>query len=315
MVTFICKRMLMIVPIIIIISLIVFFALRLIPGDPAEVYLRLSKIPPTDEAIAQARADLGLTKPLYVQYFEWLWKGMHLDFGQSFSTKNAVLSEVFYYFPMTLNLTCMSVAFIILASVPLGILSACYSNKWIDHLSRVFAIIGNSMPAFWLGFLLLYMFSLQLGWLPSGGRGTFSHYVLPTLTLSIPYIAIYTRLLRTSLVESMQQPFVLYSRARGLSEKRIMWKHILKHAMLPVVTSFGVSIGYLLGGTIIVESVFSWPGIGRYFVTAILNRDYPVIQFYVLFMAIIFSISNLIVDIISNYLDPRIRFQDKRRAD
>lgn len=313
MVTFIAKRIIFLIPILLGTSLITFLLLQLVPGDPAEVYLRISQIPPTDEAVKAIRQEMGLNKPLLFQYVQWLKGAVLLNFGESFVTKKPVLEEVLYYFPSTLQLTLAATVFTITVSIPLGILSTIFKNRLFDKVTRVLSIIGNSMPSFWLGFILLFIFSLKFNLLPSHGKGSFSHLILPLLTLSIPYIAIYTRLLRTSLLENMNQPFVLFGRARGLKKRLIFGKHVLKHALLPLITSFGVSVGYLISGTVIVESIFSWPGLGRFFVSAILNRDYPVIQFYILLMAIIFAIINLIVDVIYAYIDPRIRWNRKGR--
>ncbi|OLO42448.1 nickel ABC transporter permease subunit NikB [Alkalihalophilus pseudofirmus] len=311
MLSFIVKRILIVIPIILGITLLTFFLIQLVPGDPAEVYLRLSQVPPTEETIVAVREELGLDQPLFIQYGQWLISSTQLDFGVSFVTKKPVLEEVIYYFPETLKLTIMASFLTLMISIPVGILSAFYKNRFFDQVTRFLALAGNSMPTFWLGFLLMYVFSLQLGLLPAVGTGSLAHYILPTLTLAIPYISIYSRLLRTSFLENMNQPFVLYSSARGIKKRFIYGKHVLKHSLLPVVTGFGVTLGYLLGGTVIVESVFSLPGVGRYFVSAILNRDYPVIQFYVLFMAVIFTLIHLIIDVIYAFLDPRIHIGEE----
>ncbi|WP_100399163.1 nickel ABC transporter permease [Bacillus sp. FJAT-44742] len=308
---FVIRRLVIMIPVLAGVSLITFFLLQLVPGNPAETYLRLSNIPPTDEAIARVQRELGLDRPLAVQYIHWLGQALQLNFGYSFVTQRPVLEEVLYYFPATIVLTFASVVMTVVFSIPVGILSAIFRNRLIDKVMRFSAIAGNSMPSFWLGFLLMYFFSLKLNLFPASGTGSLAHIFLPTMTLAIPYIAIYSRLLRTSFLESKDQPFVIYSKARGIKPHVIYGKHILRHALLPCVTIFGISIGYMLSGTIIVESVFSWPGIGRYFVSAILNRDYPVIQFSVMFMAITFMLINLLVDIIYAYLEPRIRWNSE----
>ncbi|QQK78899.1 ABC transporter permease subunit [Salicibibacter cibi] len=310
MVALITRRILMLFPSLLFLSMFVFLLMHMIPGDPAQAYLTLSQIPPTDEAIAAARGELGLDLPLYEQYWNWLISALQLDFGTSFLTGERVLEEVLYYFPSTLQLSLAAFLFTITISVLIGIFSARYQQRLFDTFSRLFSVGGSAIPTFWLGFLLVYFFSYQLGWLPSGGRGGWTSLVLPMLTLSIPYIALFSRLLRTSLLEVSKASYVTYSRARGLREPSIFRRHILRHALLPLLTVSGVALGYLLAGTVIVESVFSWPGMGRYMVTAITNRDYPVIQFYIVFMAFIFLIVNMIVDLLQLWVDPRLRSKE-----
>ncbi|RSL32362.1 ABC transporter permease subunit [Salibacterium salarium] len=308
MARFILKKLFNLIPILIGTSFITFLLIHLVPGDPAEAYLRLSQIPPTDEAIEHTQKELGLNKPLYIQYFSWLQGALQLDFGDSFTTGEPA-KEAFYYLWPTLQLTLSALLLTLLISIPIGIFSAVYKNSFIDQLSRLLAYVGASMPSFWLGFLLLYFFSYKLGLFPSGSRGTISHLVLPSITLCLVYTFTFTRLLRSGILEFMHEPFVMYARSRGLKERVVIGKHVLKNASQPFITAFSMSIGHMLAGTVIVETVFSWPGMGRYFVTAILNRDYPVIQLCVLLMTLIFIIINLIVDIIYAYLDPRIRLK------
>lgn len=304
---FIISRIISLVPVLLGISLLTFILIQLVPVDPAEVYLRLSQIPPTDEAVAVTRAELGLDKPLHQQYFSWLRKVARLDFGSSFVTKKPVLDELLYCFPATIKLTAASLVIVLLISIPLGVLSALYKNTILDQLCRIFAFTGASMPNFWLGFVLIYFLSLKLDLLPVYGRGTPAHLVLPATTLALGSAAVYTRLLRTSMLENLRQHFVLYARARGLKERLVVVRHIMKNALIPVVIAFGMTLGHMLAGSVIVENVFAWPGVGRYIVSSIFNRDYPVIQAYVLFMAVIFVLLNLIVDIICGFLDPKIR--------
>lgn len=311
MVALITRRILMLFPSLFFLSMVVFSLMHLIPGDPAQAYLRLSQIPPTDEAVVAVREELGLDLPLYEQYWNWLISALQLDFGASFLTGERVLEEVLYYFPATLQLSLTAFLFTITISVLIGIFAARYQKRSFDTFSRLFSVGGSAIPTFWLGFLLIYFFSYQLGWLPTGGRGDWGNLVLPVLTLSIPYIALFSRLLRTSLLEVSNASYVTYIRARGLREPSIFRKHILRHALLPLLTMSGVALGYLLAGTVIVESVFSWPGMGRYMVSAITNRDYPVIQFYIIFMVFIFLIVNMIVDVLQSWVDPRLRKQER----
>ncbi|MBB6448703.1 nickel ABC transporter permease subunit NikB [Geomicrobium halophilum] len=313
MAALIARRILMLFPSLLFLSMFIFLLMQLIPGDPAQAYLRLSQIPPTDEAITAVREELGLDLPLYEQYWNWLISALQLDFGRSFLTGERVLEEVLYYFLATLQLSLTAFLLTIVISVVIGIFAARYQKRSFDTFSRLFSVGGSAIPTFWLGFLLVYFFSYQLGWLPSGGRGDWSSLVLPVLTLSIPYIALFSRLLRTSLLEVSKAYYVTYSRARGLREPSIFRKHILRHALLPLLTVSGVALGYLLAGTVIVESVFSWPGMGRYMVTAITNRDYPVIQFYIVFMAFIFLVVNMMVDWLQAWVDPRLRRREGSR--
>jgi len=304
---FVARRIISLVPVLLGISLLTFVLIHLVPVDPAEVYLRLSQIPPTDEAVAVIRAEMGLNKPLHQQYFDWLWKVVHLDFGKSFVTKKPVMAELLYYFPATLNLAAASLLIVLLISIPVGVFSALYKDTAFDQICRILAFIGASMPSFWLSFVLIYILSLELNLLPAFGRGTLAHLVLPATTLALGAAAVYTRLLRTSMLENLNQNFVLYARARGLKEKLIVARHVLKNALIPVVIAFGMTLGHMLAGSVIVENVFAWPGVGRYIVSSIFNRDYPVIQAYALFMAVVFVLLNLFADIICATLDPRIR--------
>lgn len=304
---YILRRLIGLVPILLGISIITFALLQFVPVDPAEVYLRMSNIPPTEEAVAVTREELGLNKPLYQQYIQWLRNVFRLDFGKSFTTKKPVLKEIGYYFPATIQLTLASLGLVILFSVPIAILSALYKDSIFDNLGRSFAFLGASMPSFWVGLLCMYLFSLKLDLLPIAGKGSVKHLILPAFTLALGYIATYTRLLRTSLLENLRENYVLYGRTRGLKENFILVSHVLKNAMLPVITAFGMSMGYMLAGSVIVENIFAWPGVGRYIISAIFNRDYPVIQCYVLIMAVIFVLLNLSVDILYGILDPRIR--------
>lgn len=311
MIKFICWRFVILVPVLLGISLVSFSLLHLDPADPAVTYLRLSQIPPTDEAVARVRKELGLDRPLPLQYFDWLKKAACLDFGRSYLTQKPVLNDLGFYLPATLQLAGAAFFVTIIVSLPLGTLSALYKNRFIDHFCRMISFAGASMPSFWLGFLLIYLFALKLGWLPTLGRSGISHIILPAFSLSFFFIAIYIRFVRASVLENLNQRFVLYARARGIRERLVIGRHVLKNALLPVITAMGMNIGNLLAGSVIVENVFAWPGVGQYAVYAILNRDFPVVQCYILLMAIIFVVCNLVVDILYAWLDPRIRLEWK----
>lgn len=307
MMRFIFRRVLLLIPILLGTSLFIFLILRLGPSDPALDYLRLSKIPPTPQAVESARELLGLDKPIMTQYFHWLSDALHLDFGISYATQKPVLPDLLYFLPATLQLAGLALALTIILSVPMGMLAARYREKWPDQLVRVIAFIGVSMPNFWLGFLLILLFSIHLGWLPPMGKGEAKHLIMPVIAISLMSLAINARLLRASMLEVAGQRHVRYARLRGLSEMTVERSHILRNAWLPVITAIGMHIGELLGGALIIESIFSWPGVGRYAVSAIMNRDYPVIQCFTLLMVVIFVLCNLIVDIIYAIADPRIR--------
>lgn len=307
MIRFIFRRVLLLIPMLFGTSLFIFLILRLGPSDPALDYLRLSKIPPTPQAVESARELLGLDKPVMTQYFHWLSDALHLDFGISYATQKPVLPDLLYFLPATLQLAGLALALTIILSVPMGMLAARYREKWPDQLVRVIAFIGVSMPNFWLGFLLILLFSIHLGWLPPMGKGEAKHLVMPVIAISLMSLAINARLLRASMLEVAGQRHVRYARLRGLSEMTVERSHILRNAWLPVITAIGMHIGELLGGALIIESIFSWPGVGRYAVSAIMNRDYPVIQCFTLLMVVIFVLCNLIVDIIYAIADPRIR--------
>ena len=307
MMRFIFRRVLLLIPMLLGTSLFIFLILRLGPSDPALDYLRLSKIPPTPQAVESARELLGLDKPIMTQYFHWLSDALHLDFGISYATQKPVLPDLLYFLPATLHLAGLALALTIILSVPMGMLAARYREKWPDQLVRVIAFIGVSMPNFWLGFLLILLFSIHLGWLPPMGKGEAKHLIMPVIAISLMSLAINARLLRASMLEVAGQRHVRYARLRGLSEMTVERSHILRNAWLPVITAIGMHIGELLGGALIIESIFSWPGVGRYAVSAIMNRDYPVIQCFTLLMVVIFVLCNLIVDIIYAIADPRIR--------
>ncbi|AOT71624.1 nickel ABC transporter permease [Geosporobacter ferrireducens] len=305
--SFIVRRLISLIPVVLGISVVTFLLVHLMPVDPAQAYLSVVKIPPTDEAIAAARIELGLNKPLPIRYMEWMGNALRLDFGKSYVTKKPVLEELMYAFPATVQLASFAFAWLVVISIPLGLLSALHKNSILDHISRLISFAGASMPSFWLGFILIYIFSLKLGLFPVMGRGTARHVILPSFTLAVGLAASYIRLLRANILENMRHQSVLYARARGLKEKLILGRYVLKNSLLPILNAFGINFGYLLTGSFIVENVFAWPGIGRLITQSIFNRDYPMIQGYVIFTAVIFVFSNLIVDVLSAYLDPRIR--------
>ncbi|MBW5447702.1 nickel ABC transporter permease subunit NikB [Cohnella sp. CFH 77786] len=312
--SYIGRRLLAVLPIFLFATFLTFLLIHLSPVDPAEAYLAASHIQPTEELIAQKRQEFGLDQPLLVQYAQALMKMCRLDFGTSYISNQPVWDEVMLRMPATIQLAFSSLLLAVIVSVPLGFLSALYKNGVIDQISRLLAFFGASIPQFWLGYLLIYFFAVKLDLLPVQGKGTLANLVLPSLTLAMGLIAVYSRLLRTSVLEQLREPYVLYARTRGLKEKLIMGKHVLKIAFSPMLTGLGMNMGKLLAGTIIVEEVFSWPGFGRYFIEAIFNRDIPVIQCYVLLSACLFILCNLIVDLLQMYLNPRISWKGRTES-
>jgi nickel transport system permease protein len=295
-----------IIPVFLLAALLTTGMVHLSPVDPAEAYLTAAHIQPTDEILDQKRHEFGLDQPFFIQYVNSIMKICQLDFGISYVSNKPVLDEVIYRIPATVQLAIGSLLIAVLVSVPLGFLAGIKRNSIIDHFSRLLSFFGASIPTFWLGYILVFFFSVKLNLFPVEGIGTWEHLVLPSITLALPLIAMYTRLLRASVLENLQEPYVLFARTRGIKEKMIMTKHVLRMAIPPMITGLGMNLGKLLTGTIIVESVFSWPGFGRYFIEAIFNRDIPVIQCYVLIAASLFILSNLMVDLIQMYIDPRI---------
>ena len=304
---FVIRRLLLLIPMLLGASLVIFLLLRLGPSDPAMDFLRLSRLPPTPQAYENARSFLGLDQPLMVQYLDWLWCAVQLDFGTSYASQRPVLPDLLHYLPATLQLAGIALVLTIGLSLPLGIWAARYRDGIPDHILRLVSFVGVSMPNFWLGFLLVLLFSVQLGWLPPMGRGGWTHMVMPAIAISLMSLSINARLLRASMLEAAGQRHVTYARLRGLSDRRVERSHILRNALLPVITATGMHVGELIGGTLIIENIFAWPGVGRYAVQAIQNRDFPVIQCVTLAMVTIFVLCNLVVDIIYAWADPRIR--------
>ncbi|MGR6116376.1 nickel ABC transporter permease [Aeribacillus composti] len=309
----VAKRFIEFIIFLLLLSFISFIFIKLAPGDPVKQMLQVDEVSVTKEQIEALREELKLHKPIYVQYWYWLKRFFEFDLGHSYITKQPVVSELLSRFPATITLTCTSLIVMILISIPLGTLSALYKNKWVDHICRLFALVGSSIPSFWLGLLFIELFAVQLGILPSMGKGTIQHVILPSLTLGIAMSAVYVRLLRSSLLESLNEDYVKAARARGISEKRIFLFHVFRRSLIPVITIFGMSLGSLISGTVVIEVLFAYPGIGKMVVDAIIRRDYPVIQGYVLFITILIVLINIFVDICCRYLNPEIRLKGVER--
>ena len=291
-------------------SVLSFSILYLAPGDPAELMLeRQLQGAPTQEQINAFKEEHGLNDPIPIQFARWLYKILHGDFGTSLRTEEPVLDEYLERFPASLVLFLLSQIISITIAIPLGIISAVTHNSKVDHFSRFMAMFGVSMPNFWLGLLLIFFFAVYLDWLPAFGYGGIAHIILPAIALGVSGCASIMRLMRASLLEVLHLDYIRTARAKGLREKVVIVKHGLKNALIPVVTVIGLHLGHLVSGTVIVETIFAWPGVGRFLIQSIHARDFPVIQGFVLIIAMFFVFANLVVDIAYTYLDPRIRYE------
>lgn len=290
------------------VSFLTFCLTYLSPGDPAAMVLEASDTIVSQEVLEKTREEMGLNDPFLVQYGNWVWGVLHGDMGMSYSGKKPVVDKLMEGFAGTILLTATTIILILLISLPLGIFSAVHRNKIPDFVVRVFSFIGVSMPSFWVGLILLYIFGLKLGMFPiATATVTPSGLVLPALTLAIYQSAKYTRQVRTVILDELNQDYVIGARARGLSENMILWKHVLPNAVLPLITLLGMSVGWLLGGVAVIETVFVWPGMGKMAVYAITMRDYPLIEGFVLWIAAMYTIINFLVDLSYTYLDPRLK--------
>lgn len=285
---------------------IVVFLLARIGGDPTDLMAPLDATP---EDIAILRRSLGFDRPLPVQYMDFVTKGLTGDFGLSIRHQQPAMGMVLDRMPATVQLTGTTLIIALFIAIPLGIISAMRPNSIVDRLSVVVALSGQSIPTFLLGIVLIIIFAVQLRWLPSSGRGTFEHLILPSLTLGSFYAAMINRLLRSSLREELGKDYVRTVRSKGFRERYILFRHALKNAAIPVVTVMGLQIGALISGSIVTETVFAYPGAGLLLVQALRNRDFPIIQAYVILVALIVVVINLVVDVFYGYLDPRIRLE------
>jgi len=302
---YIIRRLLIMIPVLLGVSLIIFTMVRVIPGDPAII---MACPHANKEQVDQIRASLGMDRHPVVQYFSFLGDLLQGDLGRSTRTGLPVTREIMARFPNTVVLALTAIILASLVGVLTGIIAGVKQNSIFDHISMMIALFGLSMPVFWLGLMLMLLFSIQLGWLPSVGAESWKHLILPAITLGANSTAIIARMTRSSMLEVIRLDYVRTARAKGLTEKMVIWRHALKNALIPVVTVIGLQTGTLLGGAVLTEIVFAWPGIGRLLVEAILSRDYPVVQGVVLLVATLFIMINLIVDLLYSYLDPRIRY-------
>ena len=311
---YIVKRLLMMIPVLLGVTFIVFFILNLSPGDPAAMILGDQA---SGEALEMKREELGLNDPLLVRYGHYLVDMLHGDLGTSYKNDLSVWDQIMERLPNTAILAVAGILVALLIGIPTGIISAKKQYSVLDNCSTVLALLGVSMPNFWFGLLVVIVFSLKLGWLPSQGMGEgaalFTSLILPALTLGTGSAATITRMTRSSMLEVIRQDYIGTAYAKGVSERTVTYRHMLKNAMVPIVTAVGLQFGQLLGGAMLTETVFSWPGLGRLMVDSIKSKDIPMVLGSVIVMAVMFSIVNLIVDIIYAFIDPRIKSMYKKK--
>lgn len=304
LIKYILKRLLQTIPSVFGILTLIFFSIHLIPGDPVDTILGENALP-TDKI--ELTKNLNLDKPIITQYFIYLKNILMLDAGNSIHTHQPVFNEILERFPATLFLTVVSICIAVIIAFPLGILSALKHDKFIDFVSRIVSLLGVSTPNFWLGPMLIIIFAIYLKLLPVSGNDNIFSVILPAITLALHLSAILTRMIRTTILEVLNEPYLLVAKSKGIPYYMVILKHTLKNSLIPVITIMGLQFGGLLSGAIIVETVFSWPGIGRLLITAINTRDYPLVQSCVLFISVLFILVNLITDICYSIVDPRIK--------
>ncbi|ELT6606252.1 glutathione ABC transporter permease GsiC [Salmonella enterica] len=306
MLNYVLKRLLGLIPTLLIVAVLVFLFVHLLPGDPA----RLIAGPEVDaQVIALVRQQLGLDQPLHVQFWRYITHVLQGDFGTSMVSRRPVSEEIASRFLPTLWLTITSMIWAVLFGMAIGIAAAVWRNRWPDRLGMTLAVTGISFPAFALGMLLMQIFSVDLGWLPTVGADSWQHYILPSLTLGAAVASVMARFTRSSFVDVLSEDYMRTARAKGVSETWVVLKHGLRNAMIPVVTMMGLQFGFLLGGSIVVEKVFNWPGLGRLLVDSVDMRDYPVIQAEVLLFSLEFILINLVVDVLYAAINPAIRYK------
>jgi ABC-type dipeptide/oligopeptide/nickel transport system permease component len=306
MLEYIAKRLLLTIPTILAITILVFLILHAVPGDPAIIFLGDRSATP--ERLEAIRRSMGLDRPLSVQYADFLAGLVRGDLGRSLFTRLPVMSEILIRIPPSTQLAVAAFLLAISLGLVLGIISALWRSTWLDAGAMLFAMLGVSMPIFWLASMLIFVFALTLGWFPATGTGGWNRLILPAIALGLISSATLARLVRSSVLEVLSQPFVTTARSKGLAEVRILVRHVLKNAFIPVITVMGLQFGTLLSGAVITETVFARPGVGKLLIDAILNKDFPVVQGVVLFIALVYVLINLAVDVSYAFLDPRIHF-------
>ena len=305
MTRYVIQRLLWVVPVVLGVSLLVFSIMKMVPGDVAQV---IAGMDGTAEDVELIRKDLGLDRPVYEQYFTYVWRSLQGDFGRSAVTKRPVIEEISSRIGPTAELAVASFAVAIVLGLATGIVSATHRYTIWDNIATLISLIGVSMPVFWLGLMLMLLFSVTLGWLPSSGAGSLSQLVLPALALGSASTAIIARQTRSGLLEVLGQDYVRTARAKGLTERAVLIKHALKNALIPTITVAGLQVGYLMGGAVLAETVFARPGLGRLLVESIAQRNIPVVQTTIMLLSVTFVLVNLVVDLLYVKLDPRIQY-------
>jgi glutathione transport system permease protein len=306
MLNYLIRRIASVLPVLLVVSLLVFLFIHLLPGDPARLVAGLDATP---EDVANVRQSLGLDKPLWEQYVRFLFNALHGDFGQSLKNKIPVIEVIGVRFWPTVLLTIFAMAWSTLFGLGIGVLSAVRRGRWQDYCGMVLAVSGISFPAFWLGLLLIDLFSVRLHWLPTGGYDSWRSFVMPSFSLGLGVAAVMARFTRSAFLEISREDYVRTARAKGVAERLVVWKHVLRNALIPIITMVGLQFGFLLGGSIVVETVFSWPGLGRLLVDSVSYRDYPVIQAEILLFSVEFILINLAVDLLYAAANPEIRYR------
>lgn len=305
MLKYLVGRVAGILPVLLVISVFVFGFVHLLPGDPARL---IAGPDATQRDVELVRQDLGLDQPLWVQYGRFIGNAVQGEFGLSMKSKRPVSQEIGERFLPTLYLTIVAMVWATMAGLLIGVASATKRGRWQDHAGMLVAVSGIAFPSFWLGLLMIDLFSVKLGWLPTSGYGTWQHFVMPSLTLGLGVAAVMARFTRSAFIEIAREDYVRTARAKGVPSRLVVWKHTLRNALIPIITMVGLQFGFLLGGSIVVETVFSWPGLGRLLVDSVNYRDYTVIQAEILLFSLEFIIINLLVDVLYAYANPEIRY-------
>ena len=303
---FIAKRLVSMIPVLLGVTLIIYLIMSMAPGDPAKVILGEQATP---EQIAELREEMGLNDPVLVQYGRYISGLVRGDMGESYNSGLPCQVEIFARFPNTLRLAAVAVTISVILALPLGVLAAVKQNTLFDGISMVIALIGISMPVFWLGLLLIMFFALRLGWFPTGGNDQWNSIVLPAVTVGVGLAALMTRTTRSSMLDVLRQDYLRTARAKGVTERKVLRKHALRNALIPIITIFGVQFSNVLGGSVLAETVFAWPGVGRLVVDAIDQRDIPTVTGALVMTTMLVTVVNLLVDIVYAYVDPRIKAQ------
>jgi len=304
--SFLVRRLLLTIPVLLGVATLVFSLIHLIPGDPVQAMLGESASP---ESVNELRSRLGLDRPLYAQYFSFLNGVAHGNLGTSLRTSEPVTAAIADRLPATFELAAAAMLVAVVIAIPLGVLAASRAGTAVDHAATTLALIGISMPNFWLGPLLAIVFAVELGWLPVSGRGTLAQLVLPAITLGAPLAAVLARTTRASVIDELRELYVTAARARGVSRMRAVLKHAFRNSLIPIVTVLGLQLGAVLTGAVITETIFAWPGVGRLLIQSISFRDYPLVQGCILLIALTYVSMNLLTDLAYGLLDPRIRYE------